>query len=196
MKKIILASKSPRRADLLNQIGLNFEIIPSKINEKQYISQDPEESVKKIALMKANEVAKKIKNGIVIGADTIVILDGEVIGKPKDERDAFKILKKISNKEHVVITGLAVVDASTKKTFVETVKTLVKFKKITDEEIKDFIDTGEPFDKAGGYGIMNFASIFVEKVNGCFYNVVGLPLSKLTEMLKHFGINILKEQKR
>jgi septum formation protein len=196
MRRIILASKSPRRIDLLKQLGLKFEVIPSNIDEKKYISRDPEKSVKKIALMKANDVAKKNKNGIVIGSDTIVVFKGKIIGKPKNKNDAFKTLKKFSGKEHEVVTGLAIIDTISKKTLIDSVKTKVKFRKITDDEINDFIATGEPFDKAGGYGIQNFACIFIESVNGCFYNVVGLPLSKLTEMLKHFNINILKSNKK
>jgi len=193
-KRIILASSSPRRKMLLEQIGLRFETIPSEINEmkKRTLCEDPIRLVEKLALEKAKDVSARVKNGIVIAADTVVILNGEVIGKPKDEEEAISILKRLSGKTHEVATCVVVMDAGNGRTLTEVVRSKVKFRDLSDEEILGYVKTGEPLDKAGGYGIQGIGSILVERLDGCFYNVVGLPLSKLAEMLKAFGINVLK----
>lgn len=195
MKKIILASASPRRKQLLEQMKLKFEIIPSNIIEDYQENQEPEEVARDLAKKKAMDIARISKNSLVIGADTVVFLN-EILGKPRDEKDALEILKKLSGKTHYVITGIAVIDSSTKKLVVDHEKTAVKMKKISEREIKDYISTGEPMDKAGAYGIQGLGSVFIEEIHGCYFNVVGLPISKLYSILKGFGVDLFREEVR
>ncbi len=193
MKRIILASQSPRRRKLLEQIGLKFEVVPSNIDEDEKSINNPRRLVKNLAMEKAKIVSQKVKDGIVIAADSVVVFNGEIIGKPKDDKDAFAILKKLSGNFHDVFTGLVVMDANNGKTLSDVVKSKVKFREIPDEEIMDYVKTGEPLDKAGGYGAQERAAVFLESVDGCFFNIVGLPIAKLVEMLKEFGVDVLKE---
>lgn len=183
-KKLILASASPRRQQLLKQIGLTFQVLPSNIDEDDTVCSDPLANVQAIALRKAREVAGRIKDGIVIGADTQVLTEDELLGKPLDKADAVRILSKLSGKTHRVITGVALVDAETgfEETWTET--TLVKFRDLSKDEITDYVETGESMGKAGAYGIQGMAAAFVESIEGCYFNVVGLPLAKLVQKLR------------
>jgi septum formation protein len=175
---------------LLQQISLNFEVYPPKIDEIIDPSLGAGEMVVAIALDKAKAVASKVKrNSIVIGADTVVYC-GRVLGKPKDEREAFHLLKKLSSGWHDVYTGLAVIDTNTMRTEATFEVTRVKFRDLEDEEITQYIATKEPMDKAGGYGIQGLGALFVEKIDGCYFNVVGLPLHQLGKLLKTFGVRI------
>lgn len=182
MEKIILASRSPYRKKLLKQIGIPFKVIPARIEEPEMRQGSYLKSVKSNALKKAQSVAEKNRESLVIGADTIVVCDNEILNKPKNKKDAENMLKKISGRTVKVITAIALV--SKKKQMVEAEKTYVKMKKIANKEIKAYIKTGEPLDKSGALAIEGKGAIFVEKINGSFYNVVGLPLAKLYEMLK------------
>lgn len=182
---IYLASKSPRRRKFLKQLGLNFKAFYVDLHEEILDGEHPIQTVKRLALHKMNEAVKKVKNGIVITADTIVVLNKEIIGKPKNKKDAEKILKKLSGKTHTVYTGFAIYNSQKGNVLVEYEKTLVTFRKLTAKEIKDYIASGSPMDKAGAYGIQDdFGAVFVSKINGCYYNVVGLPLSKLYSSLQ------------
>lgn len=186
-KKIYLASISKRRFYLFNQIGFDFEVCPSNIVEKFDLNKSPEENVKTLSYLKAFEVAQTIQNGYIVGADTIVVLNGEILGKPVDDYDAFRILKKLSNREHKVYTGFTIIDKPSGKKISDYELTYVKFRELTDEEIKEYIASQSPMDKAGAYGIQDdYGSLFVEKINGCFYNVVGFPLTKFYVTLKRF----------
>ncbi|MDI6820181.1 MAG: Maf family protein [Candidatus Hodarchaeaceae archaeon] len=187
MRKITLASASPRRRELLEQVGLPCEVMPSEVAEHNFGMADPETLVKRLALSKARDVARKVKEGIVIGADTVVVYKGKILGKPSDEADAERMLRKISGREHEVMTGLAIVDIDQNEEAVECVKTKVKFRRLSTEEIREYIATGEPLDKAGAYGVQGKGATLVESIEGCYYNVVGLPLAKLIEMLKSLG---------
>lgn len=181
---IILASNSPRRKKLLNQLNLNFEILKIEIDESPKNGEKPVRLVKRLASKKLEKAKEKVKEGIIITADTIVVLNGKVINKPVDKKDAAKILKLLSGRTHTVYTGFAVYNSKRKKTIVDYEKTLVVFRKMTTAEIKDYIATGSPMDKAGAYGIQDdFGAVFVKKINGCYYNVVGLPLMKLYQNL-------------
>lgn len=184
-KKIILASASPRRESLLKQIGINFQVIPSNIDEGDFAHDDPLVHAQILALRKAQDVATRIKEGIVIGADTQVIADGEVLGKPLNDADAVRMLSKLQGKTHEVITGVALMDAETGKeeTWIESTK--VTFREISEEEILDYVRTGEQKGKAGAYGIQGMAGAFVERIEGCYFNVVGLPLAKLSQKLRN-----------
>lgn len=185
--KLILASSSPMRNELLKKLGYPFKVVPSKIDEKLFCIKDPTELAKKLALEKARDVAIKVDDGIVIGADTIGVVDGEVLGKPRDEQDARRMLKKLGGQTHKVITGLALIDAKTHREKVVKVETDVTFRKLTDNEIDEYIETGEPLKKAAAYGIMEGAASFASRIDGCFYNVVGLPLAMLAQLLKEFS---------
>ncbi len=182
--KIYLASKSPRRRKLLKQLGLNFKSFSVGLNEEILDGEHPVQTVKRLALHKSEAAAKKVKNGVIITADTIVVLGKDIIGKPKSEKDAFNILSKLSGKTHIVYTGFVLNNLSNSKKIVGYEKTDVTFRKLSSREIKDYIKTGSPMDKAGAYGIQDdFGAVFVEKVNGCYYNVVGLPLAKVYKSL-------------
>jgi septum formation protein len=187
MRPLILASQSPRRKILLKQIGLKFRVIPSHISEVLSPNESPGDNVKRIAIDKASEVAARLKKGIVIGADTIVVLDHHVLGKPTSKDDAKRMLKLLSGREHSVYTGFALIDVESKKHAAGVEETKVRFRKLDEKEIVAYIDSGSPMDKAGSYGIQDdFGAVFVEKVNGCFYNVVGFPLARFYSTLQRF----------
>lgn len=176
---IILASQSPRRAHLLRQIGLDFTIQPSSVEEIIEAHASFENNVKRLSLLKAEEIARTNEEGIVIGSDTIVVVDDAVLGKPTSPDDAKEMLRKLSGRSHSVYTGFAFVDAKTKKNYIAFAKTVVWFREITTEEIDRYVASGSPMDKAGAYGIQDdFGAVFVEKIEGDYYTVVGFPLSK------------------
>ena len=191
-KKIILASQSPRRRELLSKIGLKFEILPADIDESLKEEEFSNELIENIALEKVLEVKKNITYpAIIIGSDTVVVIDDKVLGKPENEQDAFNMLKLLSGKTHQVISAIAVVDSETEKALIDHVVSDVAFREISDSEIKNYIKTGEPMDKAGAYAIQGYASIFVRSICGCYNNIVGISTFKLAEMLKEFDIKIL-----
>ena len=182
--KIYLASKSPRRRKLLKQLGLKFSSFSVDLHEEILNGEHPIQTVKRLALHKSDAAITKIKNGIVITADTIVVMNKEVIGKPKDEKDAFRILSKLSGKTHSVYTGFVIKNLDNKKYVADYEKTEVTFRKLSLQEINDYIKTGSPMDKAGAYGIQDdFGAVFVKRIDGCYYNVVGLPLANLYQSL-------------
>jgi len=187
MRPFILASQSPRRKILLKQIGLKFRVIPSHVSEVLSPNQSPRDNAKRIAIDKASEVASRLRRGVVIGADTIVVLDHHVLGKPISKDDAKRMLKLLSGREHSVYTGFALIDVESKKHLAGVEETKVRFRKLDEKEIVSYIDSGSPMDKAGSYGIQDdFGAVFVEKVNGCFYNVVGFPLARFYSTLQRF----------
>ena len=182
-KKIVLASASPRRKELLRKLVKKFKVLPSRINEAKIKARSPESFAVKAALAKAEDVALKVKKSVVIGADTIVVLGKTILGKPKNRKDAFKMLKKLVGRTHKVITGIAVVDLEAGKKYADFVVTKIKMKKVSDQEIKDYVKTGKPLDKAGSYGIQEIEEVFIEQIEGDYENVVGLPVIKLKELL-------------
>ena len=187
MRPLILASQSPRRKILLKQIGMKVRVIPSHVAEILSSNQTPGDNAKRIALEKAAEVAARLQTGIVIGADTIVVIDHHVLGKPKSKDDAKRMLKLLSGREHSVFTGFALIDVESKKHITGVEETKVRFRRLDTREISAYVDSGSPMDKAGSYGIQDdFGAVFVERVNGCFYNVVGFPLARFYSTLKCF----------
>ena len=191
MRKIILASSSPRRKQLLTQlIGNNFEIKVSSYNENNNLKMSPLKLVLHHSLNKGKEVAKNLKEGIVISSDTLVVYNKEVLGKPITEENAKLMLNKISDKEVKIITGLAVIDIENKKEFLDYEITKVKIKKLTIEEIDSYIKTKEPLDRAGAFAIQERGSAFIEYVKGDYLAAVGLPLFKLNKILEKLGVNI------
>jgi septum formation protein len=191
-KKIILASQSPRRKQLLEQIGLEFYIIPSNFEENIEGEKFSPKLIETLAYQKALEVSQRNEvQALIIGADTVVILGKDLLGKPKDEEEARIMLQKLSNNTHKVVTAIAIIDKYENETLINHAESKVTFKKLSDREITDYIKTGEPMDKAGAYGIQAYGSIFVTKVEGCYNNIVGLPLNLLSEMLKSFGVYLI-----
>ena len=182
---IILASASPRRRELLKLIYSDFEIIPADIDETAPKNIQIVEYAKYIANSKAEFISKEYRNSLIIGCDTTVIVEGKCLGKPLDSADAFRMLKSFSDKTHQVITGVSIIYNDALHCFSET--TEVTFHNLSDEEIYSYISTNEPFDKAGGYGIQGKGSLLVRKINGDYFNVVGLPVSRLNQELKYLG---------
>ena len=176
--KIILASQSPRRLELLKMIGLDFEVKPSNIIEKNHNSLQPLDYALMNAKEKARVVSEKYPNSVVISADTIVVLGNQILEKPENDNHAFEILKQLNGKTHEVITAFGVILKSKEISKFDSERTKVKFRKLPHDKIKAYVKTSEPLDKAGGYGAQGLGSLLIEKVDGCFYNVVGFPLGK------------------
>jgi septum formation protein len=199
MRKIILASASPRRKQLLKQLGLEFEVVPSDIEEVFNPRLKPRHQVEELALQKAQAVAGKFASAgsaqgddaIVIGADTLVALGDEIIGKPKNTQDAKRMLKKLRGRQHSVMTGFVLIDTANKRTIVKSVETKVWFRKLSPQEISSYVEKEKPFDKAGAYAIQDLGILFVEKIEGDYFGAVGLPLFTLAKELKKFGVDIL-----
>nr|WP_321365734.1 Maf family protein [uncultured Desulfuromusa sp.] len=191
--QLILASASPRRRELLRQIGLEFQVVPSRAEEQILPNETPEEHVIRLSLDKATEVANRdhISGRWFIGSDTIVLCDNRILGKPENEAHAATMLKQLSGRQHQVLSGYAVIDRQTGKQRAEAVSTRVWFRQLTDVEITGYIATGEPADKAGAYAIQGLGICFVSKIEGSYTNVVGLPLCKLTLAMKELGIPLL-----
>lgn len=178
-KHLILASASPRRQHLLRQIGLAFEVRESNIDEPINPRETPEQNVVRIAMDKALAVVRPADDAYVVGADTVVVLDDAILGKPKDGGDAVSMLARLSGREHVVYTGFAIITAPSGRMTTGVEKTTVRFRKLGTKEIEEYVATGSPLDKAGAYGIQDdYGAVFVERIEGCFYNVVGFPLTK------------------
>ncbi|KAB2338715.1 septum formation inhibitor Maf [Cytobacillus depressus] len=187
MKNLILASSSPRRKELLENLQLNFAVSSSDVDESFDPELTPGEIVMELSSRKAKAVSKQYPDSFVIGADTVVVLGEAVLGKPKDKIEAFSMLQNLSGKKHSVFTGVSIISSETEKNFY--VKTDVVFWELSDEEIDAYIDTGEPFDKAGAYGIQGFGSTLVKEINGDYFSVVGLPVSKTVRELRNAGLN-------
>ena len=182
MKPLVLASGSPRRRELLGQMGITeFEVLPAQGEESARAKLMPGDLVQHLALQKAREVFSLRPDCTVIGADTVVVLDGAVLGKPKDEADAVRMLSALSGRSHEVYTGVAVLSGEQVLTHAEC--TRVDFRPLSAEEIRAYVATGEPLDKAGAYGIQGKACVFIRGIRGDYYNVVGLPVCALHEML-------------
>ena len=190
MPKFILASQSPRRAQLLRQLGIEFDTIPSNIDESLIPRVKPVAYVKTLASMKAKVVAKEVKEGIIISADTMVVLDGKLIGKPKDMSDASATIRGLSGKVHLVVSGICIIDKYTGKTKTTATTTKVKFRELSDDLITWYLGTGEPLGKAGSYGIQGKGAILIEWIKGDYSNVVGLPLVTFAKMLEDMGIKL------
>ncbi len=185
---IVLASTSPRRRELLKQIGLDFSVVPADVDERALPGERAEVHALRLAREKAEVVAGKIARGAVIAADTIVVLDGQILGKPAGPADARRMLAQLSGREHSVMTGIAVAEVPAGRLATDLAVTAVRFRQLAPEEIDAYVATGEPLDKAGAYGIQEKGALFVEKIDGCYSNVVGLPLARLGFLLKSFGV--------
>ncbi|MBE7034513.1 MAG: septum formation inhibitor Maf [Ruminococcaceae bacterium] len=182
---VVLASASPRRRELLEQIGLPFFVLPSQADEDINPDLSPQLTVQSLSLLKAADIAKtQPASAYVIGADTVVVLDGEILTKPKDEEDARRMLARLSGRAHSVVTGVTVIRCRDGKSISVCEETKVFFKEMSEAEIASYVATGEPLDKAGSYGIQGLGALFVEKIEGDYNNVVGLPLMRLCHILQ------------
>ncbi len=190
-KKIILASGSKARQALLKQIGLRFSVISVDVKEKKNPDKGCAALVKENAARKAKE-ASKIAKGIIIAADTVVFADGKIIGKPEDKKDAKKTLKLLSRRPQWVYTAVAVINTETGKMYIDFEKTKIYMREMTNKEINGYFKKVSPLDKAGSFDIQGPGAIFIDRIEGCFYNVIGIPLSKLVSILKKFGVDIYK----
>ena len=192
--RLILASKSPRRCELLKRIGLDFDVIPSRIDDEGFVQgETPREHVLRLSEAKALDVGTQHPDAWVIGADTVVYVDGMVLGKPKNREEAMEMLRQLSGKEHSVLTGFSVNHVGKGKKDREAVQTSVKVKPLTEAEMRWYVQTGEPFDKAGGYGIQGIGSFMIESIHGSYTNVVGLPVCELIQMLSRLGALTISE---
>lgn len=187
-RKIILASASPRRKELLSNIGLDFEVITPQIEEKITEIGD----IETVALEKAFDVAGKTTcSALIIGSDTVVTIDNKILGKPADDNEAFSMLKLLSGRTHSVISAIAVYDTITRKTIKDSIQSRVTFRELDDGEIRRYIATGEPVDKAGAYAIQGRAGIFVKNIDGCYFNIMGISVYRTAEILREFGVMVL-----
>ncbi len=188
---IILASNSPRRREILENTKVRFSIKGSQIDEVINSNESPKETVMRLAYEKALDIAKDNKDALVIGADTIVVINDTILGKPKDEKEAYDMIKLLSGKTHYVITGFALINLSLEKKVIDYEISKVTFKELSNECIKDYIQTKESLDKAGAYGIQGYGALLVKNIEGDYFNIVGLPISKMSDCLKnHFNINL------
>jgi septum formation protein len=188
-KPVILASSSPRRAEILKKLGLDFAIQPSAIDETNNAALPPAEYAVDIASRKARAVAAEVTTGLVIGADTIVVLGNEILGKPVSETEAGEMLRRLSGKTHRVFTGFALCDRPSNREAAGFEITEVTFRTLEEAEIVAYVRSGEAMDKAGAYGIQDASAVFAERINGCFYNVVGFPLTRFYLTLRSFYAN-------
>ena len=188
--KLILASASPRRAEILRNAGFEFEVLPAHVDETRFPGESPEDCVRRLADAKAHNAAEKQTRShtraIIIGADTAVVVAGELLGKPIDIEDARRMLRLLSGQTHEVLTGVSVLRVPEGASALHVETTRVTFLKLTEKDIDDYIDTGEPFDKAGGYGIQGIGGRYIPRIEGCYFNVMGLPLSKVASLIRTF----------
>lgn len=189
MAQWVLASSSPRRQELLKLLLADFEVIPSEVDESARIAEAPEEVVVRLAREKASLVRRHRPEACVIGADTLVVCDGKILGKPTSDEQAKTMLRTLGGRTHQVLTGVCLLHLD--KAFVQRSRTDVTFCDLTEQEIADYVRSGEPLDKAGAYGIQGLGARFVERIDGCHFNVVGLPVSLLYRMMKRVNADVL-----
>jgi septum formation protein len=181
----ILASISPRRQELLRSVGLKFKIIPAHVNEEYLEGENPREHVRRLSRDKAMAIARKNPDAWVLGADTIVVIDGLLLGKPKSKKQAREMLEKLSGREHEVFTGFTIAHDATKVYKTKVIRSAVRFKKISPEEMQWYVNCDEPYDKAGGYAVQGKGACFIKSIRGSYTNVIGLPLCEVMEELKN-----------
>ena len=187
LASFILASVSPRRKELLEGMGIEFDVIPSGINEDFLNGETPRDHVLRLSKEKSSAVSRNNPDAWVLGADTVVIIDGEVIGKPGTQNEARAMLARLSGREHRVITGFTIVNKSADVMITDAVESFVIFKEISEDEMDWYVKTKEPYDKAGGYAVQGMAAFFIREIQGSYTNVVGLPLTEVVTALKKVG---------
>lgn len=195
IRPLILASASPRRQQLLALLGVPFRVKPADIDETPPDGHTPEEVALSLARQKAMAVIGEVQDALVLGADTIVVCDGAILGKPGDAEDALRMLRCLNGREHLVVTGVALLEVAQGEVVREqgeVVRTRVWFRNVTEEHLRRYVATGEPMDKAGAYGAQGYGSTLIERIDGCYFNVVGLPVSRVCAMLEAWGIPLLQ----
>ncbi|WP_286316294.1 Maf family protein [Romboutsia ilealis] len=192
--KIILASASPRRKEILENTSVKFDVMASSIKELTIDGESPCQMVMRLAFEKGMDIASRQKSDLIISADTIVVIDNTVLGKPKNEIEARKMITTLSGRTHQVITGISLINLERNKKIIDYVISNVKFKNLSEEDVNDYIRTKESLDKAGAYGIQGYGALLVNEIQGDYFNIVGLPISRLSDLLKkHFNINLFME---
>ena len=187
-EKLILASKSPRRSELLRVVGWTFEAVPADIDETRHPGETAVDYVKRLAIEKAEAVAARLATGLILAADTTVVVDDHVLGQPADDEDARRMLKLLNGRWHEVLTGVALLRAGEGEPVSDYERTRVKFSEMSDEEIDWYVATGEPRGKAGAYGIQGCAAILIEEIQGDYFNIVGLPLRLVYQLTRKIGV--------
>lgn len=195
-KKIILASASSRRKEILEKTGLRFTVDPGNCEEEVCSSAAPRQLARVLSLKKAKAVSGRHKDALIIAADTFIVVKGRILGKPHSAKEARRMLRILSGRKHIVITGFTILDTTLDRKVSRSVETKVYFRHLSPEEIKAYIASGEPLDKAGAYAIQGLGAALIRAIEGDYFNVVGLPLSALGEELKKFGIRILRAKRR
>jgi len=191
---LILASASPRRKEILGRLGMPFGIDPSGMDEpRRNPRETPSAYAVRVACLKAREVAKRHKSGLILSADTIVILGNLILGKPETRAEAGRMMQRLSGRWHEVITGICLTDCSTGRMHSAFSRTRVHFRRLSAKEIEWYLKTGEYRDKAGAYGVQGYASLFIDRIEGCFFNIVGFPVSVFEQLCRKFGINLINE---
>lgn len=189
IEPLVLASQSPRRSDLLRQVGIRFIQATRSIDEERRTGLSVDEAIRDIAYRKARAVASDFSDAVILGADTEVIVDDELLGKPKNDKEAVAMLQRISGKTHRVVTGIAFIDQVTGKIVFDSESTTVHMRAVTPDECRAYVESGEPRDKAGAYGIQGIGAGLVTRVDGCYFNVVGLPITKVIQWLQRIAKN-------
>ena len=189
-----MASASPRRKEILENASVKFEVMASCIEELTLDGESPCQMVMRLAFEKGMDIASRQKSDLIISADTIVVIDNTVLGKPENEIEARKMITSLSGRTHQVITGISLINLDNNKKIIDYVISNVKFKNLSEEDINDYIRTKESLDKAGAYGIQGYGALLVDEIQGDYFNIVGLPISRLSDLLKkHFNINLFME---
>jgi len=191
-RSLVLASSSPRRRYLLRLVQIKHRVMSPAVNEKDHAHEDPVRHVLRLASLKAHSVLPRVKRGTILGADTIVVHGGDILGKPRSEREARRMLRRLAGEWHTVFTGIAVLDAETGLEAVGYERSEVKIRKMTLAEIAAYVATGEPMDKAGSYGIQGYGAGIVESIRGCYFNVVGLPIIRLVRLVRELEQDLKK----
>ena len=191
---IILASASPRRKEILKNANVKFKVMSSSIEELTLENESPCQMVMRLAFEKGMDIASRQKSDLIISADTIVVLEDNILGKPKDDIHARKMITNLSGRNHQVMTGISLINLDNNKKIIDYVISNVKFKNLSEQDVNDYITTKEFLDKAGAYGIQGYGALLVEEIQGDYFNIVGLPISRLSDLLKkHFNINLFME---
>ena len=193
-RELVLASTSPRRRELLSCLGIDFRVVPPSTLENMLPDETPREMVERLALSKAMSVARSLSGGLVIGADSVVVLDGRALGKPVDDAQAREMLRSLRGREHQVMTGLALVDAANRDTRVTSESSLVTMRDYSDDQLDAYVASGEPMDKAGAYAVQDRVFRPAEQLEGCYTNVMGLPLCSLVNMIQDAGLEVRSGQ--
>ncbi len=194
--KWILASASPRRSEILSRLGIKFRVSPSGIQEPpRHPRESPSAYTVRVARIKAEKAAGKRKSGLVLSADTIVVLGNSILGKPASHADARSMLKSLSGRWHEVVSGFCLLDCERHRTYSSFSSSRVHFRRLSPSEIEWYLDTGEYRDKAGAYGIQGYASLFIDRIEGCYFNIVGFPIAAFEKLCRKAGINLIDNSK-